>query len=236
MTQEAPILAVFDMVGTTIAATDDVTVALQGAFAAEGLDLSAEAMAGIRGRRKTEAIAELLREVAPSVPAPQARAARIERDLRARLRAHYTKLPVRPIPGAIETMRWLSGRGVQVALATGLNRDLVRLLLDQLGWDVPLLAAVVCGDEVERGRPAPDLIRRSMELSGVRDPGRVAAIGDTRADLEAAANAGAGCAVGVLSGAGSRESLEQLPHAVILASVAELPGWWEERFERPARA
>jgi phosphonatase-like hydrolase len=133
-------------------------------------------------------------------------------------------------------MRWLSGRGVQVALATGLNRDLVRLLLDQLGWDVPLLAAVVCGDEVERGRPAPDLIRRSMELSCVADPGLVAAIGDTRADLEAVANAGAGCAVGVLSGAGSRESLEQLPHAVILASVAELPGWWEERFERPARA
>ena len=226
MARSGPILAVFDMVGTTIAATDDVTVALQGAFAAEGLDLSAGSMAGIRGRRKTEAIAELLHGADPSSPAPQARAARIERDLRARLHAHYTRRPVKPIPGAVETMRWLSERGVLVALATGLNRDLVTLLLEQLGWDETLLSAVVCGDEVERGRPAPDLIRRSMELSGVRDPGRVAAIGDTRADLEAAANAGAGCAIGVLSGAGSRESLERLPHTVILASVAELPGWW----------
>lgn len=230
MMRGEPILAVFDMVGTTIAATDDVTVALQGAFAAEGVDLPAGSIDGIRGRRKREAIAELLRDVDPSSPDPQSRAARIERDLRARLRSHYTKRPVRPIKGAIETMTWLHERGVRVALATGLNRDLVRLLLDQLDWEQALFSAVVCGDDVERGRPAPDLILRSMELSGVGDPGRVAAIGDTRADLEAAANAGAGCAIGVLSGAGSRDSLELLSHTVILASVAELPAWWAARY------
>ena len=235
MRPSEPLLAVFDMVGTTIAATDDVTVALQGAFAAEGVDLSAESMAGIRGRRKTEAIAELLRDLDPLSPESRARAGRIERDLRDRLRTHYTEQPVRPIPGAIEAMRWLSLRGVRVALATGLNRDLVRLLLDQLGWESSLFSAVVCGDEVAHGRPAPDLIRRSMELSGVADPAQVAAIGDTSADLEAAANAGAGCAIGVLSGAGRREKLEPLPHTVILDNVADLPDWWEAQFECSTR-
>lgn len=230
MTRSGPILAVFDMVGTTIAATDDVTIALRGAFSEEGFDLPAGALAGIRGRRKSEAIAELLREVDPSSPRPHARAARIERGFGERLRSHYARRPVLPVPGAVEAMRWLSGRGVQVALATGLPHDLVRMLLGQLGWDEATFAAVVCGDQVERGRPAPDLILRSMELSGVEDPRLVAAIGDTRADLEAAANAGAGCAVGVLSGAGSRESLERLPHTVILTSVAELPGWWASAY------
>jgi len=231
-----PSLAVFDMVGTTIAATDDVTIALQGAFAAEGLELSAEAMAGIRGRRKTEAVAELLRQVDPASPDPVSRAARIERDLRRRLRAHYTKQPVRPIPGALEAMRWLSGRGVKIALATGLNRDLMILLIEQLGWEHTLFSAVVCGDEVAHGRPAPDLIRRSMELSGVADPVLVAAIGDTSADLEASANAGVGCSIGVLSGAGRREKLEALPYTVILDSVAALPTWWEAYYPCTTRA
>jgi len=230
MRGSGPVLAIFDMVGTTIAATDDVTVALLGAFAAEGLDLSAGSIGAIRGRRKSEAIVELLREVDPASPDPAARAARIERDLRRRLRAHYTKQPVLPIPGAIEAMQWLLGRDVKVALATGLDRDLVRMLFDQLGWEDALFSAVVCGDEVERGRPAPDLIRRSMQLSGVEDPSLVAAIGDTSADLDAAANAGAGCAIAVLSGAGRREILETRPHTVILPSVAGLPAWWEERY------
>jgi phosphoglycolate phosphatase-like HAD superfamily hydrolase len=94
---------------------------------------------------------------------------------------------------------------------------------------------VVCGEEVAHGRPAPDLIRRSMELSGINDPTQVAAIGDTSADLEAAVNARVGYAIGVLSGAGRRESLEKLPHAVILDSVADLPEWWKAHAECSAR-
>lgn len=224
------------MVGTTIAATDDVTIALKGAFAAQGLELSTEAMDGIRGRRKTEAVEALLRQVDPASPDPAARAAGIERDLRRRLRAHYTRRPVRPIPGALEAMRWLSRRGVLIALATGLNRELVTLLLEQLAWEDALFSAVVCGDEVARGRPAPDLIRRSMELSGIDDPVQVAAIGDTTADLEASANAGVGCSIGVLSGAGRREKLAALQYTVILDSVAALPAWWEAHYPCPTVA
>ena len=231
-----PALAVFDMVGTTIAATDDVTVALQRAFLTDGLDLSAEAMAGIRGRRKTEAIVDLLRSLQPAAPDPVGRAARIENTFRKQLRAHYMKQPVEAIPGAGETMRWLTGRGVKVALATGLNRDLMQLLLDQLGWKSALFSAVVCGEEVALGRPAPDLIRRAMALSSVEDPGLVAAIGDTRADLEAAANAGIGFAIGVLTGAGRREVMVKLPHTVLLDSVADLPGWWKSQWGFPGPA
>jgi phosphonatase-like hydrolase len=225
-----PALAVFDLVGTTIAATDEVAEALRGACLADGLDPPPEAIASIRGRRKSEAIPELLRAVDPAGHDAFRRAARIGEGFRERLRARYRERPVREIPGASEAMGWLSGRGVKVALATGLERDLVPTLIDQLGWRRALFSAVVCGDEVALGRPAPDLIRTAMNRSGVEDPALVAAIGDTSADLEAAANAGVGIAIGVLSGAGRREALARLPHTVLLDSVADLPRWWQGRY------
>ena len=51
----------------------------------------------------------------------------------------------------------------------------------------------------------------------------MASVGDTRSDLEAGANAGVGWNIGVLSGAHSREQLEELPHTALINSVADLP-------------
>jgi phosphonatase-like hydrolase len=223
-----PALVVFDMVGTTVAATDDVTVALQESFAAEGLSVSPEAMAAIRGRRKTEAITELLRQLEPQAPSVAERTARIVRAVRERLVALYSEYPVRPIPGAEKTLRWLLDQGIKVAFTTGLDGDLARLLLDQLGWRNTLVSTIVCGDDVESGRPAPDMIRRAMQLAGVEDPGRVAVVGDTAADLQSAKNAGAGYAIGVLSGAGRADVMAKLPHTVLLDSIADLPALWRD--------
>ncbi len=64
----------------------------------------------------------------------------------------------------------------------------------------------------------------------------MATIGDTRADLEAAANAGIGFAIGVLTGAGRRDVMAKLPHTVMLDSVADLPGWWESQWGSPGPA
>jgi phosphoglycolate phosphatase len=55
-------------------------------------------------------------------------------------------------------------------------------------------------------------------------PAEVAVVGDNTHDLEMARAAGAGWAIGVLSGNSDREHLE--PHAdVILAGVTNLTGW-----------
>ena len=92
------------------------------------------------------------------------------------------------------------------------------------------LAYRVLGDssgaeDVVQGRPAPDLILRSMKLCGVADPMRVAVVGDTKNDLLAAHNAGTGWSIAVLSGAHGFEILSRHPHSAILESVAELPAW-----------
>ena len=130
------------------------------------------------------------------------------------------------IPGAAEVFGLLRERGVRIALNTGLDRETTGLLLVALGWSNGIVDAVVCGDDVTQGRPAPYLIFRAMEATGATDVHAVANVGDTTLDLQAGYNAGVRWNVGVLSGAHDRQSLEGAPHTHLVPSVAELPGLW----------
>ena len=96
-------------------------------------------------------------------------------------------------------------------------------LLDVLGWREGVLDAVVCVDDVPAGRPAPYMIFRAMELTGIRDVRRVLTAGDTTRDLQAGMNAGAGFVVGVLSGSQTAEELSAAKHTHLLNVVAEVP-------------
>lgn len=218
------LLAVFDMVGTTVQSGNEVPGSFRRAFSRVGIALSDEAIAGIRGRAKHEAIRELL--VAHGVPAdgvPEMSRIVLE-HFQDTLRAAY-KSTAMPIPGAEGVFEFLKGLGIRIVLTTGLDRGTANVLLQGLGWDSLGITGSISGDDVKRGRPAPDLILAAMRLAAVADSQAVLAVGDTAADLEAAAAAGVGWTVGVLTGAHSRAHLEARPHSVILDSVAELPRW-----------
>jgi phosphoglycolate phosphatase len=58
------------------------------------------------------------------------------------------------------------------------------------------------------------------------DPENVAVIGDNPHDLEMARSAGAGLAIGVLSGNSTAQDFGSLADAV-LGTIAELPGYLE---------
>ncbi|MGH8434339.1 MAG: HAD family hydrolase [Pseudomonas sp.] len=113
-------------------------------------------------------------------------------------------------------------------LITGFERATTSHIMRALAWDT-LVDGVVCSDEGKEGRPAPDLIQRAMFMAEVKAAARVLVAGDTVADLQAAARAGAGWIVGVLSGAHNRAQLERHEHSVLLPSIAELPGWLAEQ-------
>ena len=157
-------------------------------------------------------------------------ARRATRDVRGSWRARK-KIPRRRLaaaageaPGAGETFRRLRQAGVKVALNTGFSRDIAQTLIDRLKWELDeLIDASVTSDEVERGRPHPDMIRRLMLKLGVTDPQRVAKVGDTPADLLEGKNAGCGLIVGVTQGSCARTQLERFPHDYLIGSVAELP-------------
>jgi phosphonoacetaldehyde hydrolase len=94
------------------------------------------------------------------------------------------------VPGTLEAIGYLAGRGIPVAVTTGYNRKMLEIVHAgcRAGGFEP--AAAVCGDDVPRGRPAPWMIFRAMELLGAFPPEAVISIGDTLADAEAGRNAG----------------------------------------------
>jgi HAD superfamily hydrolase (TIGR01509 family) len=91
-------------------------------------------------------------------------------------------------PGAAELLETVRAAGIPLALVTNTNRPLVDVLLGMLGrFDV-----VICGDEVERGKPDPQPYAYAAARLGV-DPRDCVAIEDSPAGLISAR--GAGCAV-----------------------------------------
>lgn len=212
-----PALVIFDMAGTTVEDRGQVPAAFSAALSEAGINLSADEITRVRGASKRQAIRQLL----PATEQP--RADEIYARFRDELSQRYRSDGVRSIAGAEDIFRRLRLKGAKVALTTGFDRAIAALLFSSLGWAPTTVDAVVCGDEVDNGRPSPDMILVAMKLTGVPDASQVANIGDTALDLEAASRAGVRWNIGVLSGAHGRETLEQAPHTHIINSIADLP-------------
>jgi HAD superfamily hydrolase (TIGR01509 family) len=64
--------------------------------------------------------------------------------------------PIPIKPGLLEFLDWLEGRGVPKAVATSTRSERARLKLDRAGIG-DRFQLVVCGDQVSRGKPEPDI-------------------------------------------------------------------------------
>jgi phosphonatase-like hydrolase len=221
---DPPSLVVFDLAGTTVRDDGQVPAAFTLALAEQGIQATPAQIANVRGASKKEAIGKFIPPGPEHVRRVEEAYQAFQRDLSRR----FHDGGVSPMPGAETTFARLRSQGVRIALNTGFDSTITGLLLSTLRW-TDLADAVVCGDDVPRGRPAPDLIFRAMELAGIRDPGQVANVGDTTLDLEAGHAAGVRFNVGVLSGAHDRKRMERAPHTHLLADVGEVPGLWPTR-------
>lgn len=90
-------------------------------------------------------------------------------------------------PGAQDLLAALAGSGVTMALVTNTRRALTERALESIGRHY--FAASVCGDEVPRGKPAPDPYRRAAALLGL-DPAHCLAIEDSVTGATSAEQAG----------------------------------------------
>jgi phosphoglycolate phosphatase len=125
-----------------------------------------------------------------------------------------------PLLGCVEAIARLHDAGFRLGLVTndstdGAEKTLLALRVAQM------FDAAYGYDAVASPKPAPDAVYAFSDLTGLR-PSEIAVVGDNRHDLEMARAAGAGLAIGVLSGTGTRESLAPLAD-VIIDSVADLP-------------
>jgi phosphonoacetaldehyde hydrolase len=94
------------------------------------------------------------------------------------------------IPGVVETVEILRGRGIPVAVNTGYNREMLEIVLDKAREGGFTPDEALCAFDVPKGRPAPWMIFHLMEELNVYPPQAVVKIGDTIADIEAGLNAG----------------------------------------------
>lgn len=213
-------LVVFDLAGTTVHDGGEVVGAFTAALAEHGIALTAARLAEVRGSSKRSAI----RHFFPEGPGGDDAAIAAYGAFRAQLRDRYAA-GARPVAGARDVFERLRSAGIRVALNTGFDREITALLLESLGWGAGVVDAVVSGDDVPEGRPAPWMIFRAMELTRTPSVHEVACVGDTALDLQAGYNAGVRWNIGVLSGAHDAGRLAQAPHTHLTPSVAELPAF-----------
>ena len=211
-------LVVFDMMGTTVQDAGQVPRALVAALAEPGIEITAEVLTDVRGSSKRQAVCQLV----PAGPDHQRISDLVYDCFRRLLIDLYAQESVAPEAGAERIFHELRRRNIRVALNTGFDRQATQSLLAALQWDRRTVDAVICGDDVSQGRPAPRLIYHAMDATGVNSPRHVVNVGDTVRDLQAGHNAGVGWNVGVLSGAHSRERLLAAPHTHLLPSIREL--------------
>ena len=102
---------------------------------------------------------------------------------------------VRLLPGADRLISELKDRGHLVVIASSGSESDTARALDHVP-DTALADAVVTGDDVDRGKPATDLLDRAV---GLVEGSRAAVVGDSPWDAMAA-RAGGHLAVGVLTG------------------------------------
>jgi HAD superfamily hydrolase (TIGR01509 family) len=112
--------------------------------------------------------------------------AEISRAVVGRLeRLYRERLPL--IPGAREAVTSLAGRW-PLGLASSANRPIIELVLDLAGMR-DSFAATVSSEEVERGKPAPDVYLEAARRLGV-EAEECAAVEDSSNGLRSAAAAG----------------------------------------------
>jgi HAD superfamily hydrolase (TIGR01509 family) len=110
----------------------------------------------------------------------------ISRDVvRRMLDGYRDELPL--LPGAVEAVRALSARW-PLGLASSSNREVIDLVLGLAGFGDAFRVAL-SSEEVERGKPAPDVYLAVADRLAL-DPTRCVAIEDSSNGLRAAAAAG----------------------------------------------
>jgi len=124
------------------------------------------------------------------------------------------------MPGAAALLSGLRGK-VPYAVASNTPRDLLELSLVGSGL-APLVEIVVAGDEVPRGKPAPDVYLKACALLDV-EPARAVAIEDSVTGATAARAAGLWVAM-IPSGPADASAADQF-----LSSLedAELLSWFD---------
>ena len=211
-------LAIFDMAGTTIQENNLVYRTMHEVLVKHDLGVDLETvLSRAAGKEKRTALADLLAGADPAYVDS------LFLEFKQALDLNYAKAPIDPIDGTDRLFRFLRESGISVVLNTGYDRRTAEVLIQRVGWKVGEdIDGLIVADDVQRGRPFPDMIEEAMMRFGISDPGVTLKAGDSVVDIEEGKQANCGVTVGVLTGAQTREQLVLAEPDYILDSLVDL--------------
>jgi phosphonatase-like hydrolase len=219
-------LAVFDIAGTTIKDNSNVAGSFQHAFLNHGFDKVTLAEANEKmGYPKPLAIQAILsNHVTDKTTISLDLIDSIHEDFVQNMIDYYRNTPdIEPMDDAEDTFHALRRKGIKIGLDTGFSRDITDVILERVGWkNSPLIDVTVCSDEVEKGRPYPNMIQEMMQKMGIKDPKEVIKIGDTEVDVNEGINTGCLMSIAVTTGAFTKEELLKHHPTHIVNSLTEI--------------
>ena len=192
---EAIELAVFDVAGTT--AKDDglVVEAFTAAAVAMGVERETAQMSAMvdyvqatMGQRKIDVFLHLFDQNLEKAELAHEHFVQAYQDL-------TRQGALEEFEGVSEMFHELRAQGIGIAITTGFPREILDPIIDSLGWR-ELIDVSVAASEVAAGRPAPDMILRSLEMYNLLTNGNysvknVVVLGDTMSDMQSGVAAGA---------------------------------------------
>jgi phosphonatase-like hydrolase len=218
-------LIVFDIAGTTVKDNGEIVFAFQQAMKEKGYDIPGKKIKPLKGYKKTDAIRMMLQVYEPeSLKITEDFINAIhERFLQLMIEHYSTTEKVEPLPNAEEVFAYCKSNGIKIGLDTGFSNDITNVIIDRLGWlKDGKVDYVVSSNEVSAGRPHPFMIQKMMEFANIDDPKKVIKLGDTEVDVNEGKNAGCLYAIGITTGAFTREQLEPYEPSFIIDDLMEL--------------
>ncbi|MET9403161.1 HAD-IA family hydrolase [Kitasatospora sp. NPDC002965] len=102
---------------------------------------------------------------------------------------------------------------VRTAIATGKSGDRARTVLEVVGL-LPLLDTVVGSDEVDRPKPAPDIVREALRRLA-SEPGDAVMVGDAVIDIQSGRSAGTATAAALWGETATDQLIDEKPDFVL---------------------
>ena len=175
---------IWDLDGVIIDSANDHRLAWQRLAQEEGISFSDTDFWATFGKRNDDIIAILWGPLSPE----QVQLLRDRKEIYFRDLIRQTAAP---LPGSMELMRSLHEAGYLQALASSAPIENIQLISEVLGLE-RYLTALVSGETVPHGKPAPDIFLKAAQQLHI-EPSRSLVIEDAVAGVEAAHAAGMRC-------------------------------------------
>ena len=179
---------IFDCDGTLVDSLDVHLRSWKKAFEELGVKLREEESVKLRkeeiGKRFGKSVTAILLEVLP--PRLHGKMAELTKRKRQHFAGQLTSLKL--YPGVEKVLKELRERSIPMAVATSMSRESLHSSLQVLGIE-KYFEVVVTAEDVNRGKPDPEMLLRAAEKLGEK-PQNCLVVGDSVFDVLAAERAG----------------------------------------------